>query len=391
LDDGITPVETLTGAATYTLKARSGSSSISTGITLTLATGTYNAGDVFSLSVLAPQIETTDATTGSITTCNALAIGKGNYNFIVVANTANQSATDATNFAGCQAILSKIVSFAAADYAVDELSQWVHHIPIKHDLTDEHDATFTGNLSALTAQSDRLAIGTGYFLSASNGTYMQWIPTAWDAVRRILQNNNPSRSIYEQDQIPVNAPGILSASVNGCLRTYTGVQQYGITYDARLAISGNDGLSSPLGFLEPTSDRFGPQPIQSQFYFVAGNAKTSNTSDYFEWERSVIADVFFYIGLAALAAAKGKTFWAKGDGTGRIRPNDADSIENVFDSAIEKGMVEPGWLQPPGAGKKFITIDRTANFASTRSISGKATFAAPNWLKKVVINFSFSL
>jgi len=394
-DDGISWVETVTGAATYLLKMRSGQNSVSSGLTITLTVGTYNAGDSFSLGVFAPQIDTTDANTGSIANCATSIANAGNYDVIMIANTPNQSAVDATNFSAVSAMATKVIGIIGTYFSADVLWKVLVNTPRMSTLGVETGATFLANLSSLaSAVSDRLAIGIGYGLQNSNGTYLAWLPSSYFALGRQIENNNPSRSIYELNPLPVIAPGIMTAVANTLLN-YTGLLQYGVTYDERLTVSGNSGYAGPLGFLAMTSDRSGPEPIESTFYFAAGKAHASPSSDYFEWQRSFLADVFLDIVMEGLSLKKGFIYFAAKQASptkplGALRDNDAAAIENSIDDLVIQKMCDKGWLPPPAAGEKFITVSRTANFIATETLQCTVGFAAPGWVNGFVLNFAFS-
>jgi hypothetical protein len=401
LDDGQTFVETFTGSSTKVLNAKivsSGSSGISTfistGLTITLSVGTYTQGDVFALEVFAPQIDTTDADVGSMVSCFNLLTTKDDYNFVVIANTPNFGASDATNFTSAQAMHAKLVTNLQTSFGISKYIQGVASVPRAVALTDETGATYLGNLSTITSTSDRLAVSVGYVCLPSAGSYRAWVPAAWLAVYRILQLNNPRHSIYRsQDGNFGNIiqPGTM-AGMTGLLATYTGLQQYGSTYDERATVSGNAGYATPLGFLALTTDTNGPAPVVSNFYFAQGNAHTQNTSDFFEWQLSILMDVFIRAVLASLWTMKGSDFNGKADGTGQLLPADATNIENTVDGFVQKTMVDgKNWVSRPGPGVKFVTIDRTNNFVSTGTINAKGRMAAPGYAKQFNVQFSYTL
>jgi hypothetical protein len=400
LDDGLSWVGTFTGSATQLLSAQTGSTTISSGVTVTLAAGTYDAGDVFSVMVWAPQIDTTDASVGSIASSFTLMKGDGYRNMVVIANVpqkgTSNSPTDTLNGTAWQAAWTKITTAQAILTGIQYICLVFFNTSLKLDGTDETDATFLGlNYPATAARTNFGAIGVGHTLQQSNGAYYTWAPEAWSIAARLLENNNPIKALYDLNVVSMQKPGVRTGVV-GLLRTYTGEQQYGSTFNEQKTISGNDGWAAPNSIIALQTDRNGPnQPIESNYYFSSGVGADTPTSDFYEL--AYAAQMAFFIPAVIQGCARwrgagpDKNVIPKADGSGQLTNATIAMIEEDITKFVQAKLTNRGWILPPPNGAKYITLAKTTDVVRGKRLVGKASFPAPGYIKYFTLSFSVSI
>ena len=395
-----TQVTAATFVATLVRKPASGTAAAITTVgTVSFPSGTYTAGDRMGYMLFASPISTSNATIATAIT--AIQNSGRDYNFDVLANdnNVNVSGTDSANLTASYVDWQAMVTGVGTTLvAVGRYAQAVANIPRKVTLTssklvDELDTTWCNAVVAKYATlSDRAALGAGHVLVRSAGSYNVWAPACLLAVAREIQNANPKTSIYRTKDLnfsQVVQPGDLTVGgTKGCLQDYSGILQIGTTYDERVV--GATSLNAN-GYLCLTTDIFGPEPKSSNLYFAGGNAHTSQTSDFFEWQRSVLMDVFIRVVMGALWSLKGSDFAARGDGTGRMTDEDARAIENMIQGDVKTTLVQPGFVYDMLPPMKFATVDNSNNFVSDSTIYVSAKMRAPGYAKYFTINFAYSL
>ena len=379
LDDGQSWIKTATFTGTavvlYAAAAQS-ASPITSGLSVTFPTGSYVAGDVWSVACYPGSVYLAGntTTTGSLeyAFANALANAPVKYTHAIIATEPGGTAVDATNIteAGAVALAASTGAgtlFSNAGVGLEVIMGTARKI----NLGTEDDTTFqalvTGSVSTLDS---RLAIGYGHILRSSSTQKVKfWRSTAFNIVEELCRNNNPATSIYTARALSVVKP---DTSVKFSKVDYTGLLQTGCTFDEATSTNsggGTFGSVTPYGFIAPYRSHFSATP--GTFSFLAGNTHSDPTGDFFEF---VYAQQFneleSVISTAMYQSYKGQNLQTKTDGTGALSEAQCRAIESYIQLKVNQALVDPGYIPPapPADGSSvtnFITVSRTQNVVST--------------------------
>jgi hypothetical protein len=308
---------------------------------------------------------------GSLADCEAKLTAFGDFSFIYLANPANHATTDATNQTSVSVQLGKLITGGTNAMLAQSpqrffagLCRRVATLPALMGV--DHDATFGASaVLDVTSSDDRLSgVSAGYFCQLSKAGFYAWRPVTLLAIGRLLSNQNPQTAVYRWADghfaSEINTP-ISSAAYT--LQDYTQRPlMYGVTYDESLSVSANVlGLLGPAGFMTLTSNtRMKDTSVapERQFAFTAWNAHTSSSSDFFEAQYGITADVVMRVIFDAMAMLHGEFLESKLDGTKSLTDKQADTSEEWVVNTYLIPLVKKGYLRSIPADKKYINIHR---------------------------------
>ncbi len=398
LDDGNSWVQQIVstpGVAQVLYAANPGTTNaISSGVSVTLPTGTYVAGDVFNSFGFAGAavVAMSTAGDGSIQDClNQVAAGSKKYTHIVFAEDPNGTAVDATNFTSTAAALTQIGTQMLSLANTNFFSMAFVGTPRRETLGDELDVTYQGLATSMTPQSIYSRIGYGHtFRQSSISRASHWRSQMWAAVEREIQNANPKQTIYTSDAIPLSTPNLATLFT---ILNYSGILGSGSTADeskATNSLGGSFGAVTPSGFMALYRSSHASRP--GSFTFLAGNSHCDPTNDYFESAYRMQFNAVLNLVFATMwLLFKGQNLDVN-LATGNITPAQAADIEATIQRIVTETLVDPGYVQappPPGTvdseghpvNTNFIVIDQTVNLVTTGNLKWISTAWAPGYVK----------
>lgn len=335
-------VRAIPGGGTYAIP--------NTGLTVTFPAGTYVAGDLFSLSTVPPEPTTTDLATVSTLLQNNPAL---DFHLWLV------SGSQPTQVAGS--------AFAAAlSGAATALTQSYRYVRAFTDVgsTDTADNV---NTESLSWTSTRVSPAYGYALYTSALPYegFTYRKCSWSAAEAIRAMTVPISSDLAR---------FVDGPVEGIKKIY-----FDGFYDQRLDA---DGISTPRTW-----------PGIAGFYIAGGKLKAPFGSNFTDVQFGRIMDIACRTTYEAQLRYEADFFRALTDGTGRIDPRDAATIETQVSNNLADELTRP--LNAKGEAGHVsgfsYTVDQTVNIITTGQLVSKLGIVPFGYAKQINTTLFFTL
>lgn len=344
----------LDGGANYSPKLAVPSSGVidiaDTGLTVTWGAGTFVAGEVFVLRTSAP------VTTGSNLTAalNSLSTVAGLYEFALLAQPVDSALAANAKAWGVARESAGEYTFCIAgvrDQAVGEtVTVWASSV------NSDFSAVDSGRYLTVVSTHDRVEL------------YDRTEPTP----RRSLAPLYAARLASIQTG---QHPGrVKTGAIRGLASTVLSLAQDHATYTSL------------------DSHRFaGAQSVKGQprgKFFFTSRTMAAATSDFSEVQRIRVICVAARAGLAAISAYVGDDLRVRTDGTGRIDPVVADSLDAEVSAALRRAVVAaPNDFATSAAAR----VSRGANIVSTGILSFSLSVVPKGYANTVTATLNFSL
>lgn len=380
LDDGITWVETVTGAASVVLYCydpkNSASKRQSTGLTLALPVGSYSADNVYKFYTHAGCPDSTN-----LSAAFTLAVGDPRkWGVVILANSPNGSVSDAANLGAANTLLTAFSTGMGQLQNAYKFARGLGELPNTYQYGAQDSTWEAAVITALTASSDRLTVACGHALMSSALTIgNHWRAVSFFAAQRMSNVVRISQKIsaVAAGGLPVIQPG--SAQATNVL-TYVGNIARGVTRDE---VSG----TTMTGFL---TLRTRAEKNDRLFYFSSDSTKTDPTSDFKFLVFGRIMDLFTDTVVEAAADyvdAEIEVFSA----TGKITEKQAQLIEGAIAGKVSDRMLNNAYVMPPTETTPFITVNRSNNIISTGELRLTCRCTPPAYATTISVDLGFNV
>lgn len=335
-------VRTIPGGGTYAIP--------NTGLTITFPSGTYVAGDKFTLDCVPPEPTTTDLATVSTLLQNTPSL---DFHLWLVSGTQPDDTTGAT--------------FAAAlSGAATALTQSYRYV---RAFTDVGSVDTAANVKAEAASwtSTRVSPAYGFQLYTSALPYEGFTMrkcsfSGWEAVRAM--------------SVPISSD--LARFVDGPMDGVRKIYFDGF-YDQTLDAA---GISTPRTW-----------PGIAGFYIAGGKLKAPFGSNFTDVQYGRIMDVACRTTYAAQLKYEADFFRALTNGTGRIDPRDAATIESQVSNNLADELTRPlNAKGEPGHVSGFsYAVDQTVNILTTGQLVTRVGIVPFGYAKQINTTLFFTL
>lgn len=335
-------VRTIPGGGTYAVP--------NTGLTVTFPSGTYVAGDTFSLACVPPEPTTTD-----LATVATLLQGQPALDFHLWLVSGSQP--DETTGAAFAAALSG---------AATGLTQSYRYVRAFTDVgsSDTADNVHT-EAASWTSTRVSPAYGFALYTSALPFEGFTYRKCSWSAAEAIRAMTVP---------ISNDLARFIDGPVEGIRKIY-----FDGFYDQRLD---GDGISTPRTW-----------PGIAGFYIAGGKLKAPFGSNFTDVQFGRIMDVACKTVYQAQLRYEADFFRALTDGTGRIDPRDAATIEAQVSNNLADNLTRP--LNAKGESGHvsgfLYTVDQTVNIITTGQLVTKLGIVPFGYAKQINTTLFFTL
>lgn len=335
-------VRTIPGGGSYVIP--------NSGLTLTFASGTYVAGDTSSLACTPPEPTTTDL--GTVSTYLQAQPALDFHLWLVSGSQPDE--TTGSAFA------------AALSGAATALTQSYRYVRAFTDVGSV-DTADNVNTEAASWTSTRVSPAYGFALYTSALPYegFTYRKCSWSAAEAIRAMTVPISSDLAR---------FVDGPVEGIKKIY-----FDGFYDQRLD---GDGISTPRTW-----------PGIAGFYIAGGKLKAPFGSNFTDVQFGRIMDVACKTTYAAQLRYEADFFRALTDGTGRIDPRDAATVETQVTNNLADELTRP--LNAKGeAGHVsgfLYTVDQTVNIITTGQLVSKLGIVPFGYAKQINTTLFFTL
>lgn len=335
-------VRTIPGGGSYAIP--------NSGLTLTFASGTYVAGDTFALACVPPEPTTSDLSTVSTLLQNTPAL---DFHLWLVSGSQPDETTGS--------------AFAAAlSGAATALTQSYRYVRAFCDVGSE-DTAANVLTEAASWTSTRVSPAYGYILLLSalpfeGFTYRKVSFTCVEAIRAMT--------------VPISSD--LARFVDGPVE---GIKKIYFDGFYNQALDGA-GISTPRTW-----------PGIAGFYIAGGKLKAPFGSNFTDVQYGRVMDVACKTTYSAQLRYQADFFRALRDGTGRIDPRDAATIESQVTDNLADELTRPlNAKGEPGHCSGFTyTVDQTVNIITTGRLVSKVGIVPFGYAKQINTTLFFTL
>jgi hypothetical protein len=323
-----------------------------TGVTATFAAGTHVVGTTHTFSGVAPMWNAANLGT-AFTALSTPPYAAIEWDFALGSGAHATAAAAATQFAGMQTQLSTLAS------------TYFRHKGGMCDVSIDSAANVITSFGSVVGV--RTLGAYGGFVAPSAKPFQGWSSPQRRAVGAF--GYLAARSLISTDLKRVK-----SGPIPGCLS---------ISHDGYLQDAG-------LNNIKISTLRTYPNGVG--FFPTQGHLKSQAGSDFRYWQHRRLMDVACNYVYAKQTTFIGGGFNALADGTGRIDPGDAESLESEVNEGLRALLRQPTNAEGKQGHVSAVSyrIDRNANVLSTGILVSQVTITALIYIDGVATTFSYS-